>query len=90
MAKNLESWCWLNGFNRKNLQFNIPTSSYSGLILDELKTKAKGDKHQNFVKYKELWKEVIIGDDKLTIWGEVVVTWSDDRTKKCDVSLSLD
>ena len=36
------------------------------------------------------WKEVIISDDKLTIWWEEIATWSDDRTKKCDVSLSLD
>ena len=36
------------------------------------------------------WKEVIIGDDKLTIWWEEIATWSDDRTKKCEVTLSFD
>ena len=62
-------------------------SPYSGLVASNLRD--ENDPHHIYVKYSE-WKKVKINGNKLMIWDDVVCSWSDDRTKKCDVSLSLD
>jgi len=65
MAKNPESRCWLNGSTEKTINMEFPYSPYSGLILDDLKTKTYGEKNHMSVNSKKNDRLIAVGHD----WG---------------------